>query len=252
MLMIWSCSIARAEIAVTLPPLAGIVHLLEPDIAVFCLLPANADPHHFSVTPRVIDRLRRSDILIRASRDDRGWLGLGSSPPQIDLWPNRDHAWLQPKWLIGILPLLAAKLQSLNPEQKDAIDSSLPRIIDNIKALDRDIFQILEPVRKDGVILQYGSWRHFCEHYDIPVLAIANPRHMKGSLRPKQLERLLTTLRRHPDARLWGDRGKTNSALKWLAGRVKHKSVTLLDPLGSCNSAWPQLMRNNTDRMSGS
>jgi len=249
MLMAWSCSIARAEVAVTLPPLAGIVRLLAPDTAVFCLLPANADPHHFSVTPRRIERLRHSDILIRASRDDRGWLGLDSGLSQIDLWPDRDHAWLQPEWLLATLPLLAKKLQSLHPGQKDAIAASLSRVILDINAMDRDIFKTLEPVRRDGVILQHASWRHFCEHYGIPVLAIANPRHIEGSLRPKQLERLLTTLRRHPGARLWGDRGKTNSALKWLAERVKHKPITLLDPLGNCNGAWPQLIRDNVTRM---
>jgi len=252
MFLVWFCPVARAEVVVTLPPLAGIVHLLEPRTDLFCLLPANADPHRFAITPKLIERLHRSELLIRASRDDSGWPGLGFHPVSIDLWPDRDHAWLQPEWLLARLPGLAEKLRTLNPERAAEITAALPGAINKIKALDKEIFRLLEPLRQAGVILQHASWRHFCAHYGIPVLAIANPRHMEGSLRPRQLEKLLVTLRRHPDARLWGDHGKTNSALQWLATKLKHKQVILLDPLGSCGESWSRFMQRNVARMAGS
>ncbi|MFQ5355365.1 MAG: metal ABC transporter substrate-binding protein [Mariprofundaceae bacterium] len=248
-LILWPCFVARAEVAVSLPPLAGLVHLLDSQVDTFCLLPSNADPHHFSMTPRLLERLRHSDTLIRTSRDDQGWPGLNTGMRQIDLWPNHDHAWLNPGKVLDVLPGLAREIQALYPDRKISVADSLTRFRELIKVLDAEVSEKLTSVRKTGVILQHASWKSFCEYYNIPILAIAESNKLEGALGPKQLEKLLNILHQHPKAYLWGDQGHSNLTLEWLSARMNGKHIILLDPLGSCSDPWDQLLRNNISRM---
>ncbi len=253
-LMAWlAClpGVARADIAVTLPPLAGIVTMLDPGARVFCLLPGNADPHHFSLTPRQADRLQHARLLVRAGRDDSHW-GLHTTAPTLDLWPNTDHGWLRPAEVIRVLPLLAARLRRLHPERRDAIDHALEKARRTCLEIQRQWLHVLAPLRADGIIMQHPAWRGMAAEAGVPVHMVMESARHGHEMGPKRLERALRLLRQHPGIRLWGDVRHDNRALLWLSRHGPGRQAVLLDPLGDCATGWLHLMRRNIARLQSS
>jgi len=235
---------AYGAIMTTLPPLAGLVSMLDAKADVHCLLPPGADAHHFQLTPKQVQKLRQADLLIRASRDDGNWPGLSISVRQIDLWPEKDHAWLLPSEVRRILPLLAKKLQDHAPDRKRAIAQSLKHALHLCDKLEAAWEQALAPFQQRGVIMQHRAWRRLCDHFHVPVRVVLEPRH-HGSIRPRQLENALHLLQEHPGILLWGDIRHSNRTLVWLSHRNGNIPVLHLDTLGTCGMTWMKLMHNN-------
>ena len=140
-------AVLGSEIAVTLPPLAGLVIMLDSRAEVFCLLAPGTDPHHFQLQPRTIESLRQSQLLIRALRDDRSW----PLPPEhantLALWPDTDHGWLSPAAVHEVLPKIAEALIALHPERGDAIKAALAEALSQTDAIAAAWRQTLAPLR---------------------------------------------------------------------------------------------------------
>jgi len=238
-------TIALADIVVTLPPLAGLVSMLDPSVRVHCLLPPAGDPHTFQLTPRQAAQLKKADLLIRASRDDGGWPGLDTGIPILDLWPKTNHAWLQPKEVQKALPRLAARLQELDPEHRSQIGAALNTAIKLCHRMELAWHHALKPFKSAGVIMQHPAWRGLCEHFDIPVHAVLEPRHHGGEVTPRKLEQTLRLIRAHPATALWGDNRHSNRALIWLMRHGHTSKPVILDALGTCGMRWEALMEHN-------
>ena len=240
--------VAYAEITVTLPPLAGLVTMLDKDARVSCLLPENADPHHFSLTPRQASRMQKADLLIRASRDDGGWK-LHTSAPILDLWPDVDHAWLQPEKVIHALPKLAKHLQLLHPERHESIAQALKDALKTSRKIQQDWQEALAPVKSKGIIMQHPAWHSLAENMGIPVWMVMESHRHGQEMGPKKLEQAMQLLKMHPGVQLWGNKRHSNRALNWLAKHGSSQTPVLLDPLGDCNTGWSQLMQQNISRL---
>jgi len=242
---------AAVRIAVTLPPLAGLVSMLDKQAGVMCLLPAGADPHHFQLTPRKIEALARTDLLIRTSFDDGGW----PLPPQhrhsLNLWPDIDHGWLSPQAVRGVLPKIADALIKLHPDQRRQIAASLQAALQQTDDIAQAWRTAIAKAGLSGVLMQHPSWRRLMQEMGVPVLAILESVHHGHEHGPHKLEHALKTLKQHPDAWLLADASHSSRALDWLAAHSKIKTQRIrLDALGACGESWPALMRRNIAKIS--
>ena len=250
LILLMPMTASAAEIAVTLPPLAGLVAMLEPQAEVACLLPAGADPHHFQLSPRKVEALQRSKLLIRAGADDAGWPLLPERARTLQLWPDTDHGWLNPPSVREALPLIAKALIRLHPKKRKSIDSALIKALQQTQDVEQAWRQALSGLGSAGVLMQHPSWRRLMQHMGVTVLAVLESRHHGHEMGPHKLESALTTLNRHPDAWLLDDAGHSNRALDWLAGHaVRPPHRITLDALGRCGLAWRELMQMNIDRI---
>lgn len=240
-------AMARADIIVTLPPLAGLVSMLEPNAKVHCLLPASGDPHTFQLTPKQAGQLQQAELLIRASRDDGGWSGLDAYPvPTLDLWHRASHAWLRPEEVKSVLPRLAARLQALHPKDKQQIADALTKALALCDRMDSAWRKALLPFKSAGAIMQHPAWLGLCKRFGVPVRAVLEPRHHGGEVTPQRLEKALEIIKAHPDTALWGDNRHSNRALDWLTQHAhSSKPVIILDALGHCGMSWEALMQKN-------
>jgi len=239
---------AQAFIVTTLPPLAGLVSMLDAKADVHCLLPPGADAHDFQLTPKQVQQLKQTDLLIRASRDDGHWPGLNMTRRQLDLWPEKDHAWLLPSEVQQILPLLAKRLKEIIPEHRQGIEQSLKRALGVCDEMETAWKQALAPLQQRGVVMQHPAWRRLCEHFRVPVRAVLEPHH-HGSIRPRKLESALALLQAHPSILLWGDVRHSNRGLIWLSHHDNNKPVLALDALGTCGMSWIELMHDNLEHI---
>ena len=239
-----------SEIAVTLPPLAGLVAMLDSKATVFCLLAPGTDPHHFQLQPRTIESLRQSRLLIRALRDDRSW----PLPPEHDntlaLWPERDHGWLSPSAVRQALPEIAEALIALHPERSGAIAAALAEALAQADAIAAAWRQALTPMRAAGVIMQHPAWQRLMQEMDVPVLTVLESGQHGHEHGPHLLDEALAKLKQQPNAWLLGNKGHSGRALEWLADHADPRPhYVTLDPLGRCGDSWPALMRDNMKRI---
>ncbi|MDX8411421.1 MAG: zinc ABC transporter substrate-binding protein [Mariprofundaceae bacterium] len=223
--------------------------LLLPESDVSCLLPANADPHHFSLTPRRIERLRQSKLLVRATADDGAWRGLRGAIKTVDLWPDKGHAWLLPAEVEKTLPRLAEALSRAYPAQAQAIAAALEKALAKTASMERELQSALAPLRRRGIIMQHPSWQEFCRHFGMEVLGVLDSHSHGHESGPRRLQDALEQLQARPEAMLWGDQRDNVQPLYWLADHVKDVPIRLLDPLGACGMPWDKLMRQNIERI---
>jgi len=243
----WPTTAQAVSIVVTLPPLAGLVRLLDAKPRVDCLLPPGADAHDFQLAPGQVRTLRRADLLVRAGRDDGHWRGLRARRT-LDLWPETDHAWLLPTEVRKALPRLARALQSLEPDRRNIIEANLQQAV----ALTRDIEHrwqaALTPIAGRDAIMEHPAWRRLGERFGLTVPVVLEPHH-HGGVRPRRLDEALRLARQRPNTLLWGDLRHDNRALEWLARRAGGRAVLKLDALGTCGMAWRALHRANIERL---
>lgn len=237
------------EIIATLPPLAAVVQMLN-DEPISCLLPPGGDPHHFQLSPRQIEKLDRAGLLIRSSKDDHGWMQVPVNIPAIDIWPEQDHAWLNPDNLLAALPRIAGQLILLFPDRKTVIEENLKRSMDDVGKIKSELHKALATLQSGGVMIQHPSWRRVFDAHDIPVLSVLESPHHGHEHGPRHLEKALKTLEKYPDAVLIGDVRHSNRSLEWLASHSNNKKIIFLDALGSCGDRWATLMQQNISRIS--
>ncbi|HCS12547.1 MAG TPA: manganese-binding protein [Zetaproteobacteria bacterium] len=240
-------------IVTTLPPLTGLVLLLDADVDVHCLLPPGADAHDFQITPRQAQLLKGADLLIRSSYDDRHWSGLRSNKQVFDLWPDQGHAWLSPRAVRDRLPALAATLQKLSPQRSEQIAAALEHALTSSKVVEAAWIMALAPLYESGVIMQHNAWQTTLREFGVPVWGVLETGHHGDDIGPRQLENALELMRKHPGAVLWGNQRHPDRALYWLREHRGEAEVKLLrfDPLGDCGMTWPQLMQRNLDLLAG-
>ncbi len=242
--------VLSAEIAVTLPPLAGLVAMLDDQTDVLCLLPGGADPHHFQLKPRTIEALQQSRLLIRASVDDGGWPLPARHANTLDLWPDIDHGWLSPTAVRKALPRIATALSKLYPNRAENIRLRLKQALVQTFFIESDWQKALKSVKQSGVLMQHPAWQRLMKEMGVPVLAVLESGRHGHQHGPHLLEDALEKLKKQPQAWLMADSGHKQSSLDWLASHVKPAPVRItLDSLGQCGLSWVELMRNNLSRI---
>jgi ABC-type Zn uptake system ZnuABC Zn-binding protein ZnuA len=242
---------AQPVIEVTLPALAGIVHWIAPDATVQCLLPAGADPHHFHPGPRQIERVQQAGLLLRSSRDDIAWFKHAPLADRsvLDLWPvahdANDHAWLLPDDVYAQIPHIIAKLNTLSPQHGGANNAA--KLAADVAAVNQAWQAVMTVLRQRGVIMQHPSWKPLFEHYQVPILAVLESNNIGHShgYHAQDLDQALQQLKQHPQALLIADRRHDDAGLKWLQRHHPASHLVYLEPVGSCNQTWPELMQQN-------
>jgi len=235
-----------SEITVTLPPLAGLVSMLDKQAQVLCLLPAGADPHHFKLTPRKIGALNQTRLLIRASFDDGGWPLQPAHSHTLDIGPATGHNWLSPRAVRTTLPRIADALIRLHPERAEAITTSLDQAIQQTRDIEKSWHVALSTAKVSGVLMQHPAWKNLMQSMDVRVFAVLESTHHGHEYGPHKLEYALATLNTHPDAWLLADSSHSNRALDWLATHADHPHHRVtLNAMGACGLPWTQFMRRN-------
>ncbi len=248
---------AQKTIAVTLPPLAGILHWMQPSLTAHCLLPEGAEPHHFHPGARQLERAAQADILLRSSADDGNWFdaGLISEARIMDVWPASEkgagHAWLDFTAVDAALPHIARRLIKagfIDTAQWSARQATLKGDVNSIQ---QQWQTILPALKKRGVLMQHPSWQPLFERLGVPVYAVLERRtagHHHG-FTAHRLEHALQAVIQHPDALLIADPRHDDKGLKWLQQQHPQSQLVYLSSMGSCHQRWPAFQAENIAKL---
>ncbi|MDX8389333.1 MAG: metal ABC transporter substrate-binding protein [Mariprofundaceae bacterium] len=243
-------SSSYASVIVTLPPLAGLVSMLDAESDVRCLFAMGQDPHNAHISPKQKGMLLQSDLVVRASADDRHWLALRRDKVAVfDLWPKHAHAWLQPSQVRKVLPKLADVLITTYPKREKVIRKNLQEAFASLDVIELAWKEALAPFQPHGVILQHTAWRHLLQQYGVAIVASLDTDHHGHEISPRRLERALAAAVSDQKITLWGDQYHDNRAVEWLQEHGAKGALFKLDPLGYCGAPWTDLMRENIAKL---
>jgi len=238
----------QAQVIATLTPLSGFVAMLLPDIKSQCLLPANADPHHFQPTPNQVKLLQSGQLILRASSDDKGWPIRFDHNHVLDLSRQQNHAWLQFESVKVILPTLAKALSTAFPIYQAQIKTHLAKAMQHVDKIEQKWVNVIPNLQKRGVIMQHPAWLGLFESANIPVWSVLESHQHGHEQGPRHLEHAFESLQNHPDAILLGSRHHSNRSLTWLNSHAENKhQMIALDAIGDCNQPWDELMMHNLE-----
>jgi ABC-type Zn2+ transport system, periplasmic component/surface adhesin len=218
----WPQSVEKLTILSSIRPLSLLANdlVVGLPVEVKTLLPANADPHNWSM--RVSDRqlLATADLVIWLGQDFENFLfkPLKQLPStrQLELgalpvlhWPDEDgdkhdhshshhdhhhagrdmHLWLNPNNALEIQTALTKRLAELRPEWRETLQERLQQQMTLLKNIQADIQRKLSPHRQNGFIAYHDTYAHFVAAFDLRQLDAVN-QFAEQRLSAKALQRL--------------------------------------------------------------
>lgn len=235
-----------AQVMVTLPPLASVMHMLDEKVQIQCILGNNSDPHHMSISPRQFEKIKKA--LVLRTVEDKRWTHLKPKDSFV-VWKKDYHAWLQPQKVHDALPHIAAYFEGSDV----AFQGNLAVAQAQVMAIEKELKKALEPLKKDGVIMGHGAWLSVFEAYGVPVrLVLEKGSHHGQSASPKRLQEALHLMDEYPNIMLLGDQQHDTDALQWLKSKRESIPLIILDTLGNCQETWSSMMQKNIILLEGS
>jgi ABC-type Zn uptake system ZnuABC Zn-binding protein ZnuA len=206
---------ASSSYVATINPLAAILRELVPDATrVQALLPPGASPHTFEPRPSDLRGAQAAGALFFVSSELDGWAArlparrtiaaldlippehrLASEPGSEDTDP---HFWTDPMAVKASLAGLADVLCALEQADCAAVRRNAERFSAALERLDREVQDMLEPVRGSRVVLFHPSFRYFLRRYGLVLAGVIESSPGKEPT-PRSLTAMVKTVR---DARV--------------------------------------------------
>ncbi len=180
----------RIKVAVTLTPYAEFVEKVGGDkVDVFVLVPPNADPHTFDLTPSAVKAVSDAKIYFKVGfvlEFENNWLGklveinpkmvvidtsIGIEPVGEDGHID-PHVWLSPRNAMLIVESIYQGLLKIDPENAETYKENSASYINELKKLDEEVKSILSDLRTRKLVVYHAAWAYFARDYNLTQLAL--------------------------------------------------------------------------------
>ena len=207
-------SAAAPQIAVCLPPQAGILEAILPGATPVVLIDRGQNPHTFEPSARQLALLSRCGLFFCSGLPFEQALltRLRSLNPALRIVPapkdehddeegheqegeehgHDPHFWTSPDGVLVMARDTAVALSEASPDCTDAVTEGLAAFKARVAEVDAELARRLEPFRGRAFLVYHPAWGHFAEHYGLRQLAVE---HEGGSPTAKRLARLTETVR---------------------------------------------------------
>lgn len=235
------------------------------------LLPDGASPHDYALRPADVQRLKAADLVVWIGPEMEAFLpkSLQSVPADRQLAlaelpaikalmlkesHHHDHAeeaghdddddgdghhhgefnmhiWLSPEMALAAAQAIHDKLLELSPQKKDKLDANLRYFTDKLSQTDKNIVNMLAPVRGKGYFVFHDAYGYFEQHYGLGSLGYftLNPAIQPGAQRLYQIR---TQLVEHKAECVFAEPQFRPAVIKAVTQGTAVR-IGVLDPLGS-------------------
>jgi zinc transport system substrate-binding protein len=182
---------AAPDVVVSIAPVHSLVAAVMADVGTPKLLvPASASPHTYSLRPSDAQALAAADIVLRVGPDLETFLDKpldalvagvvvtldgapGITEQEIaadgtddqghgdDAHSKDPHIWLSVANARRIAEIAATTLSRQDPANAAAYERNLTRLAGRLDILERDLREMLEPLRRLPYIVMHDAYRHF-------------------------------------------------------------------------------------------
>ncbi|UJR54345.1 zinc ABC transporter substrate-binding protein ZnuA [Dickeya zeae] len=141
------------------------------------------------------------------------------------------HIWLSPEMAQASAIAIHAKLVELMPQNKDKLDANLRKFTEKLAQADKNIVNMLTPVRGKGYFVFHDAYRYFEQHYGLTPLGhfTINPAIAPGAQRLNQIR---TQLVEHKAVCVFAEPQFRPAVINAVAKGTDVR-IGVLDPLGS-------------------
>ncbi|MCS7118070.1 MAG: metal ABC transporter substrate-binding protein [Thaumarchaeota archaeon] len=177
-------------VAVSIGVLGEIVHRLsDGSIEVQVIIPPDSDPHHWEPTPRDIEKVRRSVLvlivmksfdgrisdLVRAAGSNAKVVEVSSHPRIRTLTSNGaldPHVWLSLRNYAEIVDVIASELRSAFPDLSERIALRAEKLKDEVLELYREYSNKFEKHRGKVFVTRHLAFRYLADDFGLRNLAL--------------------------------------------------------------------------------
>ncbi|QYM96055.1 zinc ABC transporter substrate-binding protein ZnuA [Dickeya ananatis] len=141
------------------------------------------------------------------------------------------HIWLSPEMAQASAIAIHAKLVELMPQNKDKLDANLRKFTEKLAQADKNIVNMLTPVRGKGYFVFHDAYGYFEQHYGLTPLGhfTINPAIAPGAQRLNQIR---TQLVEHKAVCVFAEPQFRPAVINAVAKGTDVR-IGVLDPLGS-------------------
>ena len=202
------------KIVTTIHPYYSLVKQIAPKAEVISLLPVGASSHSFDPNPSTVANLITADLIILNGVIDE-WIydalkASGSQAPVIKIfevvtvepilgsdkggynsnknlnegivdpyasrnnWVNA-HIWLDPALMMQATLIIADKLTQIDETNATSYLANAKKLVDDLVDLDKEIEELLKPVKDTPFVPFHDAWRYFARHYHLNLVLEIQP-----------------------------------------------------------------------------
>jgi len=180
----------KIKVGVTINPYVEFVKKVGGDrVDISVLVPPNADPHTFDLTPSAIKALSDARIYFKvgASLDfEVNWLDkLAELNPKmlmvdtstgIELIGSEGHfdphIWLSPRNTIKIIDSIYQGLVQIDPDGVEIYKGNRDTFVNDLQTLDNEVKEILSNLRTRVFVVYHSAWAYFARDYNLTQIAL--------------------------------------------------------------------------------
>ena len=257
---------AQPEYVTTIHPFKEIIQRVVGEWGkVICLLSPGSSPHTFYISPSEVKVIESADALFYCAKNLDEWAIRYNNPNKIELLSllpvdsllniftirNRNvgldpHFWTDPVLVKIMLPQLAAKLCSIDPDGCKIYKANAEEFSVELELIYREINKNLKQVNKRTVILSHPFFQYFLKRFNFKLAGIIEPIPGKEPT-PKELKVLIDIVLKNGVKAIF-----THIQLPDIAAHLLSEStgikVRTLDPVGGVEgrNSYNEILMYNT------
>ncbi len=250
--------IKKPLIATTIVPLTIVVKNIVGDSAdVQSVLPHGAEPHDVVLSPTEISAIQHAQVVVKLGLGLDSWVDKGieateQHPIVINVGEllhipaqSDPHIWLSPRRMLRIIDALNTEISRALPEIKETTQTNAAAYRKKIENIDT-IYNSTATFSSHEIVTLHNAFSYLAADYNIKIIGVIK-NIPEDSPSPTDIARIITTLKKFPDAPLFAE-SEIQPAIIATIARDTKRTTYILDPLetGSLDlDAYEHIMLKN-------
>lgn len=258
----------KLVVGASIAPLADFVKQVGGDyVDVFTIVPPGVNPHSFELTPGLMTKLSKTDVLVFNGAGLEFWLDnvidnlkgkkatFTSDGLHIHEDEHHDHAhgnphvWLNPQNAVHQVTKIYSALADADPQHKAVYESNAALYIKHLTIVDQDIAQEVESWAQKKFVCFHPAWEYFAERYGLDMAGVIEKRPGQEPS-PRDIVEIIKTVEDIGATAIFVE-AQFPSRVAEMIAEESDISVVPLDPLGGSQNltGYVELLRYNVAQM---
>jgi zinc transport system substrate-binding protein len=255
-------------VGVSIQPLADLTKKIGGSkVEVFTIVPPGANPHTFELTPGIMKKMARTDLLVFNGIGLEFWLanvmdalkgkkavftaqGLDILQGDEEHYAHGNpHVWLDPQNAEYQAKRIFAALADVDPANRAYYETQTAILLKELEVLDSDIQQEVSTWKQKRFVCFHPSWEYFARRYGLVQAAVIE-KHPGQEQSPKDIADLIATVKEIGTRAIFAEAQFPTHTAEVIANESGIR-VIMLDPLGALpqTGSYVDLMRYNVAQM---